>query len=98
MPCNPLEQCSRIYWFADRVEIYSPGGPYGQVTAANFGQPGAPDYRNPTLAEAMKALGFVQRFGLGIPLARRELSRNGNPSLEFQVEPTSVLASVKRRP
>lgn len=89
---------ARIYWFADRVELYSPGGPYGQVTAANFGQPGATDYRNPTLAEAMKALGFVQRFGLGIPLARRELSRNGNPSPEFRVEPTSVLASVRMRP
>jgi ATP-dependent DNA helicase RecG len=89
---------ARIYWFADRIELYSPGGPYGQVNADNFGQPGTTDYRNPMVAEAMKVLGFVQRFGLGIPLARRELGRNGNPALEFQVAPTGVLVVVRRRP
>ncbi|MXY52171.1 MAG: hypothetical protein F4Y86_06560 [Gammaproteobacteria bacterium] len=29
-----------VSWFEDRVEIISPGGPYGDVSAANFGQPG----------------------------------------------------------
>jgi ATP-dependent DNA helicase RecG len=77
------------------VEIVSPGGPYGQVTPENFGQPGATDYRNPHLAEVMKNLGYVQRFGMGIPLARRELSQNGNPPPEFQVEATLVAATVR---
>jgi ATP-dependent DNA helicase RecG len=36
----------RVYWYVDRVEIYSPGGTYGQVTEDNFGQPGITDYRN----------------------------------------------------
>ena len=49
-------------------------------------QPGAYDYRNPNLAAAMKDLGYVQRFGFGIATARRELEKNGNPPLEFQVE------------
>ncbi len=88
----------RITWFADRVEIMNPGGPYGQVTRRNFGQPGVTDYRNPHLAEAMKNLGYVQRFGLGIPLARRRLEENGNPPPEFQVEDTYVLVVVRRRP
>jgi ATP-dependent DNA helicase RecG len=88
----------RVYWFTDRIEIHSPGGPYGQVTAANFGQPYANDYRNPHLAEAMKNLGFVQRFGVGIATARRELDRNGNPPVEFDVQPTAVLSVVRRRP
>ena len=88
----------RIYWFTDRIEIHSPGGPYGQVTAVNFGQPYANDYRNPHLAEAMKNLGFVQRFGVGIATARRELERNGNPPVEFDVQPTAVLSVVRRRP
>ena len=48
--------------------------------------------------EAMKALGYVQRFGLGIPIARRELQKNGNPPPEFTVEPTSVLVTVRPRP
>jgi ATP-dependent DNA helicase RecG len=39
----------RVSWFDDRVEIHSPGGPYGQVTVETIGQPGLTDYRNPTL-------------------------------------------------
>jgi ATP-dependent DNA helicase RecG len=44
----------------------------------------------------MKHLNFVQRFGIGIELARRELQKNGNPELEFQVEDTYVLAVLRR--
>jgi ATP-dependent DNA helicase RecG len=90
----------RVYWFDDRIEIHSPGGPYGAVTAENFGQPGVTDYRNPHVAEAMKVLGFVQRFGVGIATAQAELRKNGNPPLEFPREafPSAVLAIVRRRP
>ncbi|HEY9867811.1 MAG TPA: ATP-binding protein [Candidatus Obscuribacterales bacterium] len=87
----------RIYWFSDRIEIQSPGGPFGQVNRENFGKPGVTDYRNPHLAEAMKNLGYVQRFGIGIQIAKRELEKNGNPPLEFQVEETQVLAIMRRR-
>jgi ATP-dependent DNA helicase RecG len=86
----------RIYWFSDRVEIHSPGGPYGQVTKENFGRPGVSDYRNPHLAEAMKVLGYVQRFGLGIQIARDQLAKNGNPDPEFIVETTNVLVTIRR--
>lgn len=89
---------ARIYWYSDRVEILSPGGPYGVVTSANFGQPGASDYRNIHLAEAMRVLGYVQRFGVGIQIARDALARNGNPPPEFRVEPHMVMATVRRRP
>jgi len=89
---------ARIYWFTDRVEIYNPGGLYGQVNQQNFGRPGITDYRNPLLAEAMKVLGYVQRFGMGIPLARKQLADNGNPPPEFQFEATGMLATVWRRP
>ena len=87
----------RISWFSDRIEIQNPGGPYGQVNRANFGTPGVSDYRNPYLAEAMRNLGYVQKFGVGISLARSELSKNGNPALEFRVEDTYILAIVKER-
>lgn len=87
----------RVTWFDDRIEIQNPGGPYGQVSRENFGQPGITDYRNPHLAEAMKNLGYVQRFGVGIPIARRELEKNGNPPLEFIVEASHVLAIVRSR-
>lgn len=86
----------RFYWYADRVEIYNPGGPYGTVTRENFGTPGITDYRNPHLAEVMKNLGYVQRFGIGISLARQELQKNGNPPLEYDVETSHVLAIIRR--
>jgi ATP-dependent DNA helicase RecG len=88
---------TRITWFADRIEIQNPGGPYGQVTRENFGQAGTTDYRNPHLAEVMKNLGYVQRFGLGIPLARAELAKNGNPPPEFAAEAAHVLVIIRRR-
>ena len=88
----------RVYWFDDRIEIISPGGPYGTVSAELFGQPGIVDYRNPILAEAMRVLGLVQRYGLGIPTARRELTANGQPEPEFRVEANWVYCTVRVRP
>ena len=84
----------RVYWYADRVEIASPGGLYGRMTPENFGK-GDTDYRNPLLAEIMHHLGFAQRFGLGVPLARRLLAANGNPEPEFHFEPARVVVTVR---
>ncbi len=87
----------RITWFNDRIEIQNPGSPYGQVTKQNFGQPHLTDYRNPYLAAALKDLGYVQRFGLGLEIARNELRKNGNPPPEFTAEDSYVLAIVRKR-
>jgi len=87
----------RVYWFDDRIEIYNPGGLYGQVTQDNFGQQGCTDYRNPHIAEAMKNLGYVQRFGFGIPIARSELEKNGNPQMEFEFKPENTLVTIRGR-
>jgi len=35
---------------------------------------------------------------VGIPLARAELMKNGNPSLEFVVEEAHILAIIRRNP
>lgn len=86
----------RVYWFNDRIEIQSPGGLFGQVTRQNFGQ-GVTDYRNPHLAEAMKNLGYVQRFGIGIPTAQKELKKNGNPPAEFVIEDSYMSVIVRRQ-
>ena len=90
----------RFTWFSDRIEIQNPGGPYGQVTRQNFGQAGITDYRNPNIAEVMKTLGFVQRFGVGLETARKALEVNGNPPPDFRVEENHVLVvvSAKGRP
>jgi len=87
----------RITWFRSHVQISSPGSVYGEVTKQNFGRPNAVSYRNPTLAEAMKSQRFMERFGMGIALARKALADNDNPPPEFRVEDTFVFATVHKR-
>ena len=86
----------RITWFNDRIEIMSPGGAFGTVDAENFGQPGFTDYRNPNLADAMKTLGYVQRFGVGIAIAKRQLADAGHPEPEFEVSDNFVCVTIKQ--
>jgi ATP-dependent DNA helicase RecG len=45
----------------------------------------------------MKELGYVQRFGYGITLARDEMAKNGNPPPVFQVEDAYVTVILRRR-
>ena len=86
----------RVTWFNDRVEILSPGGPYGNVTVENFGRPGNADYRNPNLAAAMRNLGFVQRFGVGIQMAQAAVAAAGCPPIEWEVDSHWVRATVRK--
>jgi len=87
----------RVTWFDDRIEIQNPGGPYGNVTEQNFGQPHVTDYRNPELSAALKYLGYVERFGSGIAKVRRLLRDNGNPDVQFEPRKNEnyVLATVR---
>ena len=87
----------RVTWFNDRIEVHNPGGAFGTVTRENFGRPGLTDYRNPNLAEAMKVMGYVQRFGVGIATAKRELEKNGHPEPEFIVENAFVQVTIRGR-
>jgi ATP-dependent DNA helicase RecG len=85
----------RVYWFNNRVEINSPGGPFGTVTAENFGDPGITDYRNPNIADMFKTLGFVQRYGIGIQTAQNVMKNNGNPPIEFKINQNTVLCILR---
>jgi len=87
----------RVYWYSDRIEVISPGGPYGHVTRENFGRAGINDYRNPNLAEAMRHLGYAQHFGVGIQIAREALARNGNPPPEFKFDLGPVMAIIRKK-
>ena len=53
----------QFYEYDDRIEIQNPGGLYGKVSPDNF--PNVSDYRNTFIAEAMKVLGYVNRFSRG---------------------------------
>ena len=85
----------RITWLSDRVEIQSPGGLYGEVSPENF--PRQTSYRNPVIAEALKALGYVNRYGRGVLRAQKTLEDNGSPQAEFQFDAGYVLATIRRR-
>ncbi|MCF6364199.1 MAG: putative DNA binding domain-containing protein [Gammaproteobacteria bacterium] len=85
----------RVYWFNDRIEINSPGGSYGNVTQENFGEPGITDYRNPNIADVLKTFGFIQAFGRGIATARREMEKNGNLPLEFEINQSAVVCTLR---
>jgi predicted HTH transcriptional regulator len=87
---GPTLRCGYI-GFNDRVEINSPGGPYGNVTVENFGKLGITDYRNPNIGDALKAFGFIQAFGRGIATAEKALMENGNPPLQFEVTQSAVV-------
>jgi ATP-dependent DNA helicase RecG len=86
----------RFYAFSDHIEIQSPGGLYGEATPENF--PTRNSYRNPVIAEAMKSLGFVNRFGYGVLRAQELLAQNGNTPAQFEFDEHSVLVKVYRRP
>ena len=92
----------RVTFYSDRIEILNPGGPYGAVTPETFGLQGVTDYRNPTLSEALKGYGFVERFGQGLEIARRALDANGNAAPEFVFEPQNAPAwtnvTVRKHP
>lgn len=85
----------RFYAFSDHIEIHSPGSLYGEATKSNF--PTRNSYRNPVIAEAMKSLGFVNRFGYGVQRAQALLKENGNREAEFEFDEHTVLVKIYRR-
>jgi ATP-dependent DNA helicase RecG len=84
----------RLSWFDDRIEIQSPGGLYGEASPANF--PMQTSYRNPVVAEALKNLGYVNRFGRGVLRAQTALADNGSAPAEFGFDSGFVLATLRR--
>lgn len=80
----------RFYQFADRIEIENPGGLYGDARPENF--PNVNDYRNPSLAEAAKNLGYVNTFNVGVKRALASLAKNQNPEPTFNKDQVTVFS------
>jgi ATP-dependent DNA helicase RecG len=88
----------QFYEYDDRIEIQNPGGLYGKVSLDNF--PNVSDYRNPFIAEAMKILGYVNRFSRGVYRVRKELAENGNGEATFDfslITAFKVVENVSKR-
>ncbi|MDY0141573.1 MAG: putative DNA binding domain-containing protein, partial [Bacteroidales bacterium] len=62
---------ARFYEFNRSIMISNPGNLYGNARPENF--PAVNDYRNPIISEAMKVLGFVNKFRRGIYRVKDEL-------------------------
>lgn len=71
----------KFYEFSNRIEIINPGGLYGDARPENF--PNTNDYRNPSLAESAKNLGYINGFNVGIKRAKAALLKNDNPEPTF---------------
>ncbi len=85
----------RVYWFLDRVEIISPGGLVGEVTKETLETRSS--YRNPIIAEAMKTLGYVNRYGSGIRLAQRRLNEAGHAPAMFVADDRQFAVTMAAR-
>ena len=49
------------------------------------------------IAECMKALGYVNRFGYGILCAQDALRKNGSTDAEFEINDKIFLVTIRRR-
>lgn len=92
----PTHACVLLFGY-DRLELINSGGLYGEARPENF--PNASDYRNPVLAEAMKVLGYVNRFNFGVRNAQTKLAENGNPAATFILNlATKFQVTIKKHP
>ena len=86
----------KLYQYIDRLEITNAGGLYGNARPENF--PFVNDYRNPIIAEALRVLGYVNKFNRGITMVQEELQENGNNKAVFDVSKLTVfLVTVNDR-
>ena len=73
----------QINFFADRLEIHSPGSLYGRMTVEQLGY-SKMDLRNPALAVMAEVLTGSENRYSGIPTMRREMAAYGLPAPVFE--------------
>lgn len=82
----------RIFLHPDRIEIRNPGGLMPGVDIAD------PEHvpRNPSLSNLLYDTGFIERYGYGIRLIRREVAEYPFCSVEFSTVPNRFSVTFKR--
>lgn len=72
----------RIFMFADRIEVYSPGRLPGPVTVDNIVEERFS--RNEAVVQVLGDLGFIERLGYGIDRMIRLMQQDGLPDPKFE--------------
>lgn len=73
----------QMIFYADRLEIHSPGSLYGRMTIDQLGY-SKPDLRNPALALIAESQTEAENRYSGIPTIRRAMKEHGLPEPIFQ--------------
>ncbi len=89
----------RVVAYADRVDIWSPGGLDHRVDRARFAQGDVhPVWRNRALAWVFIKLQLAQSEGQGIPTIQRSLAHGGSAPARFELTDSSVTCVVPAHP
>ena len=84
-----LHQSIHLTLLADRMEITSPGGFIGGVTAQNILRH-PPVRRNPLLADVLQTIGLVNRLGLGVDRIYEESLSLGKDLPRYEADESHV--------
>lgn len=83
----------KVSMFPDRIEITSPGGLPDGITEAEYLAGGPSVARNPILANVFFRLGYIERFGTGIPRIRRAYEHRPVPP-RFVIREASIAVTL----
>lgn len=87
----------QIDFFADRLEIHSPGSLYGRMTVERLGID-RPDLRNPALAVMTEVLTGAENRYSGIPTIRRAMAEHGLPQPVFENRRNEFVVTLYNAP
>ena len=91
--CWDVNAHIKISMFDDRIEIMSPGSLPDGITEEEYLAGGPSIARNPILANVFFRLGYIERFGTGIPRILKEYA-NYTVSPTFSVRPASITVTL----
>lgn len=86
----------QINFFADRLEVHSPGTLYGRMTIEQLGV-ARPDLRNPALAVMTEILTGAENRYSGIPTIRRAMEAYGLPEPKFENRRNEFVVTLYNR-
>ena len=93
--CWDVRANIKVGMFADRIEITSPGGLPAGITEELYLAGGPSVARNPILANVFFRLGYIERFGTGIPRILDEYAHETvSPSFALRDSSITVMLPV----